>query len=352
MRVFLTGGTGLIGSHVAALLRERGDEVVALHREGADASFLESLGCALREGNVRDPPERIAEAAAGCDAVVHGAGLVYAREPWPRVRGVNVEGTEHVLRGAALAGARHAVFLSSVAVYGPVAGPVDEDTPLDAPLRPTELYARSKREAEAVARALHGAGVIAVTILRPAAVYGERDRLFAPLLERVLRLPVIPLLGGGRNTIPVVYAGNVAAGVLAVLAGTGSGRAYNLSQDHPLTQRQLLEGLARELGRRRRFIGVPGWLVWLVARAADAVGAGVPGARELPLRRIAWLGLRDNPYRAERARAELGWDPPFSHGEGLARTAAWLLARAGEGGESRGGGAGPGEAAAGESLSP
>ncbi|MBI4538549.1 MAG: NAD-dependent epimerase/dehydratase family protein [Gemmatimonadetes bacterium] len=324
MRVFLTGGTGLIGSHVAALLRSRGDEVVALQRESAETAFLESLGCEVRPGNVRDRPGTIAEAAAGCQAAVHAAALVYAHDPWPRLRAVNVEGTENVLRGAAEAGIRHAVYISSVAVYGPLSGPVDEDAPLDSPLRPKQLYARSKREAEAVARELDKTGVIGVTILRPAAVYGERDRLFAPMLERVLRFPVVPLLGNGRNTLPVVYAGNVAAGVLAALSGRGMGRAFNLAFDYPLSQRELLEGLARALGRQPRFITVPAWLVGAIARAGDALGAAVPGAAELPLRRIARLGLGENPYRSERARLELGWHPPCTHDDALVRTAAWL----------------------------
>lgn len=327
MRVFLTGGTGLIGSHVSALLRERGDGVVALVRESADPSLLEALGCEIRVGNVRDRPETLAVAAAGCDALVHAAALVYAKEPWPRVRAVNVEGTEHVLRGAALAGVPHGVLLSSVAVYGTLGESVDEDAPLEAPLRPTELYARSKREAEAAARELHESGVIAVTTLRPAAAYGERDRLFAPILEKVLRLPVLPLLGSGHNTLPVVYAGNVAAAVVASLSGRGKGRVYNLARDYPVTQRELLEGLARGLGRRPRFVSVPGFLVRAVARVGDAVRVRIPGAEELPLSRIARLGLDDHPYRSDRARTELGWEPPFRHEEALARTAAWLLER-------------------------
>ena len=105
MRVFLTGGTGLIGSHVAERLRARGDEVVALHRQGSDAGFLRELRCTLVSGDVRDAPETLALGMRGCRAVVHGAALVYAEESWPRVHAVNVEGTKNVLRAAALAAA-------------------------------------------------------------------------------------------------------------------------------------------------------------------------------------------------------------------------------------------------------
>src|SRR5688572_3447986 len=173
MRVFVTGGTGLIGSHVAERLRLRGDEVIALAREDSDTRFLEQLGCVLARGDVRDTPDDLARAIDGADAVVHTAALVYARESWPRVRAVNVEGTAHVLEAATRAGVRAATHVSSVAVYGSVRGPIDEDTPTDAPLAATDLYARSKREAEAAARREAEEGGIRLTILRPSAVYGE-----------------------------------------------------------------------------------------------------------------------------------------------------------------------------------
>ena len=178
MRVFLTGGTGLIGSHIAERLRARGDEVVALRREDSDTRFLEQHGCTVVRGDVRDPHDELAVHMAGCDALVHAAALVYGSESWPRVRAVNVEGTTHVLRAVYAARVPAAVHLSSVAVYGRTWGRVDEDTPIDSPLRPGDLYARSKREAEAAAHreAKSTLGGVRLTILRLAAVYGERDR--------------------------------------------------------------------------------------------------------------------------------------------------------------------------------
>ncbi len=75
--------------------------------------------------------------------------------------------------------------------------------------------------AEEAASEIHESGRMQVTIVRPGVVYGERDRLFAPLLARVLRLPVVPVMGRGDNTVPVVYAGNVAVGVASALDGKG-----------------------------------------------------------------------------------------------------------------------------------
>ncbi|HEX9887348.1 MAG TPA: NAD-dependent epimerase/dehydratase family protein [Longimicrobiales bacterium] len=326
MRVFLTGATGLVGSHVAACLRARGDAVVCLRRPGADVRFLDSLGCELVDGDVRDGADDLAAGMATCDGVVHAAALVYAGRAWPEIRSVNVVGTENVLRGAARAGVGRAVHVSSVAVYGPVAAgsPVDEDASLEAPLPPGDLYARSKREAESVALKVAREEDLDVTVVRPAAVYGERDRLLGPRMAALTRLPLVPLLGPGTNTLSVVYAGNVASAVALALDRGQPGRAYNLATDHPLTQEGLARGLGEALGRRVRTVRVPAAAVRAVARAARRFGARVPGVASLPVERVACLALSDNPYSTSRIRDELGWQPSFTHEEGLRRTAAWL----------------------------
>lgn len=326
MKVFVTGATGLLGSHVAADLRAEDHEVVALVRSGSDTGFLEGLRCVLVEGDVRSEPEDLASVMDGCSHVVHGAGLVYEGDEWPKIRAVNVDGTRNVLRGAVLAGVGHAVQLSSVAVYGPAERPVDESTPIDAPIPPDDLYARSKREAEEVARGIEDARGLPVTVVRPAAVYGERDRLMIPAVADVLGLPLTPLFGPADNTLPVVYAGNVAVAIrLCLEAGRGA-ETFDVGRDHPLTQRALFELLAEGLGRRPRFVRLPAGLVRAVARGLGRLGVGTPGAKHLPVERVARLALGENPYPSRRIRAELGWTPPFRHEETLPRSGAWYRA--------------------------
>lgn len=328
MRVFLTGGTGLLGSHLAQELRAHGHEVVALHRRGADTLLLEEHECRLVEGDIRDEPEALAPAMEGCSHVAHAAALVYAGSAWPKVRAVNVDGTRNVLTAARLAGVGHAVHLSSVAVYGNVPGPVSERSPTDAPLPPGDLYARSKREAEDVARGIEEKRGFPVTILRPAAVYGERDRLMAPALREVLRLPLVPLFGPGLNALPVVYAGNVAVAMRLALEAAKGGTTYDVGLDRPLRQRDLLQWLADGLGLRPRFVTVPAPLVRAAGSVLARLGVRTPGARHLPIDRFAHLALAENPYPSMLIRSELGWCPPFEHREALERTGRWLALHA------------------------
>jgi nucleoside-diphosphate-sugar epimerase len=325
MRVFLTGGTGLLGSHLAHELRSHDHEVVALHRPSADTLFLQETECELVEGDIRDDAEDLSPLMEGCSHVVHGAALVYEGGKWPRVREVNVDGTRNVLTAARLAGAEHAVHVSSVAVYGYTSGPVDETTPTDSDLAPGDLYARSKREAEEVARGIEEKRGFPVTVVRPAAVYGERDRLLAPALERLLRLPVVPLLGSATNALPVVYAGNVAVAIrLAVEAGRG-GSTFDIGLDFPLDQRGLMKGLATGLGLSPRFVSLPAPLVRGAAAVLAKLGVGTPGAEHLPINRLTQLALGENPFVSRRIRTELGWDPPYFHEDALQRTGKSLL---------------------------
>ena len=300
---------------------------MALHRPDSDTSFLKKLGCTLSEGDLGDDPSELAERIEGCRWAVHCAARVYSGKDWSSVRAVNVEGTRSTLEAAARAGVSRAVHVSSVAVYGQTSGPIDGAGPPEGTIRPGNHYGRSKRLAEEAAAAIHDSGRLQVTIVRPSAVYGERDRLFAPTLARILRLPVVPVLGHGNNTVPVVYAGNVAAGVASALDGRGSGGAFDLAMDYPLTQRALLGGLARGLGRSPTFVGLPAGLVRGAARVADGASFAVPGLRGLSGARVARLGLGENPYSSQRAHDRLGWRPSVPHESALQRTGRWLLHR-------------------------
>jgi nucleoside-diphosphate-sugar epimerase len=327
VKVFLTGGTGLLGSHVAQRLRDHDHEVVVLSRANSDVSFLRSLECTLVTGELEDPPECHAERMEGCQGLVHAAAHIYGGRSLEAVRAVNVVGTSNLLEGATLAGLRQVVHISSVAAYGDPPFPIDEKVSLDAPLRKIDYYGRTKREGELLARGFHREDGLGVTVLRPPAIYGERDRLFVPKLEGFLRRRLVFVLGTGRARLAAVYAGNVAQAVELALEGQGSGEVFNVSEDVPVTQLDLYGGLARELGLKVVFISIPGTLASFGAKVGDAIGIRIPGARDLSLSRAVRLSVEDNPYPSTKAHEMLGWKPPYSLEEALSRTGQWIRER-------------------------
>jgi len=171
---------------------------------------------------------------------------------------------------------------------------------------------------------------VRLTVVRPGVVYGTGDRWFTPRLARVVSLPVVPLPAGGRHTVPLVYAGNLADGIVAALERDAAvGRAYNLSADEPVRVREVAEVFARAMRRRPRIVSVPSSLLLFAAVAGDAVARLLPGQGEPGLRRAVGRLLGDDPYDTTRARRELGWSSRVAPAEALARTARWYRARRG-----------------------
>lgn len=334
MRVFVTGGSGLVGRQVVAALVRRGDTVQALARSDGAAAELRALGAEPVRGDLTNEASLVG-AMEGAAAVVHTAAVVLSRRDWTHFHACNVAPTAAVARAAAARGAR-LVHLSSVAVYGRRttydggAGSVREDFGLERPLFSGDHYARSKREAElAVWEVARETGLAAVA-LRPCVIYGEHDRTFGVRVAAVLRRTrgVAPLVGGGRHPMPVVYAGNVAAAVLCALDRPGVTGPFNVANDGGITAREFLAAFAEGLGLRLRGVSLPQPLVMGTARAVDAVWGLLRQGSPMATAKAAMQFIANpNPYVSARAERELGWRPVVAPRDAVLRTARWFRDR-------------------------
>jgi len=324
--VLVTGGAGLVGTHVLEALRARGERPRALVREQSRA-IVEGFGAEAVIGDVTDAGSW-ARAARGVSAIVHAAALVVTRDSFEEFTRVNVGGTQLAVAAARRAGAR-LIHVSSVAVYGRTevytAGKdaVTEDYSFQ-PLSASDFYARTKRAAEQLVQQEATKGGLAAIAIRPNVIYGERDRLFTKRLVATVKRGVLPQIGPGTNHLSCVYAGNVASAILAALDRSPQPgfRAYNVTCDAPprLTQREFFEAFARGVGVRPRFIPVPlaivraGVVLWSallrLVRPGRYAGLGVSA--------ISFI-LGENPYSIDRIGAELGWTPPFDTRTAIAR---------------------------------
>ncbi len=327
VNVFITGGTGVVGRHVIAALRARGDTIRALARSERAAAELAGLGAEPIRGDLSDAA-RLDRLAAGADAVVHAAAIVLAGGRWAGWHEANVLGTERMARSAARHGAR-LIHLSSVAVYGrqlarePASAGLDEEFDLERAAAPRDFYARSKREAElAVWRVAKETGLGAVA-LRPCVIYGEGDRHFSPRVARLLRRGFVPLVGSGDNHLTVVYAGNVAAAVIAALDHGRVTGPFNVTNDGAITQRGFVERFAAGLGVEPRSIRIPHGLAWRVARLWDTtIGALAPSSGAPSVASAVQFLAGENGYSSARAQRQLEWRPPVPAGDAVERTGA------------------------------
>ena len=132
--------------------------------------------------------------------------------------------------------------------------------------------------------------------------------------------------GSGDNTLPIVYAGNVSGAMRLVLEAGRGETTFDIGLDEPLTQKQLFEWLGEGLGWPPRFCRIPAGVVRGAVRVLTRLGMRTPGAKHLPLDRVARLALGENPYRSRHIRRELGWDPRERHCDALVRSGKWFTA--------------------------
>jgi nucleoside-diphosphate-sugar epimerase len=319
----VTGATGLVGSHVVERLRRDGWQVRALVRDRVQAAWLEALGADLVVGDTLRPTTLVG-AMTGSDVVFHTAAAVTTDGGWEAFRRPNVDGTRNVMEATAAARAR-LVHVSSVAVYGAGArymsgGRTSEETPL-APLGEPSFYARSKRESEKLVMDAHAAGRVWATAVRPDVVYGRRDRQFVPRVAKLLRWGVAPVIGAGDTTLAVVHAANVADGMVrAATHDAAGGRAYNLANDFDVTVAEFFRLAGAGLGRHVRLLRLPASLARVIVRGVARVAP--PRLRSSLGQSVDFLS-RDNPFTSDRARRELGWDPPVHPRDGVREAFRW-----------------------------
>jgi nucleoside-diphosphate-sugar epimerase len=326
-RALVTGATGLVGSHIVERLHADGWSVRALVRDARRAGWLQPLGAELFVGDVLDAGA-IVRAAASCDVIFHcAAAIMPERAEWEAYRATNLDGTRNVIAAARIAGAR-LLHVSSVAVYGGATryrdAPTDESVELP-PLPENAFYARSKRESEAMVLDAHRSGEIWACVVRPDVIYGKRDRQFVPRIGKVLSRGFFPLLGGGRSTLAIVHAGNVADGAIrAVQADAAGGKAYNLANDYDVTVRDFVRLAGEGLRRRVRLVPVPLVLAKTVFKLITTI-IGVARRSEglsQASGAVAFVS-RNNPFSSDRAKRELGWAPPVRPEIGIPEAFRW-----------------------------
>ena len=318
MKVFVTGGTGFVGTHVVAALQQRGHTVVGLVRDARKAErVFGSRAPELVLGDL-DDARALARGCAGADATVHLAGLTAARSRG-ELFAANAGGTRAVAEAARAAGSARFVYVSSLAAHGPVANgvvPTGDET-----AHPVSDYGRSKLAGEDPVRELSSAW----TILRPPAVYGPRDRE----LLRIFRMAgrgLIPVFGDGSQRLSLVFAGDLAAAIVCCLEAAPAPGVYYPAHREITTTRALVEGIAAALGTRARLVRIPRAVIrplfWITGIAAHVTGRAtlLSADKANEILADAWIC---SPAALEAAT---GWCAGTDLAAGLRRTADWYRA--------------------------
>ncbi len=322
MKLLVTGGTGFIGSHLAAEGRRRGADVVVLGltdrpEERANVQALTRQGVEVVAGSITDP-DLCGRAVRGATHVFHLA--VAMREGGKRdefFERVNLEGTRHLLEAAAAGGVRRFVYCSTIGIYGHRAPGITRE---DSPLRPGNVYERTKVAAERLVREVGEARRLPFAILRPADVYGPRDQRLLKLFRGVRR-GRFPLFGPGTGRRHMVYVDDVVAAFFrACEREEALGEAVIVAGPSVCTLLELIEQVRQATGSRRYGFRLP--LAPMLAAAGVVEDACARLDLDPPIyRRRMDFFWSDSEFDTSRARRVLDWAPQVDLPEGVRRTA-------------------------------
>lgn len=316
MKIFITGASGFVGGAATRHLVGAGHEVYAMSRSASSDAVIRALGgepvrCDLQSVS--------AEHLQGCAVVIHAAAFVAVWgevDAWERA---NVDGTRQMLEAARAAGVQRFIHIGTEAalVRGQDLQQVNESYPLafDSPYP----YCWTKARAEqAVREANDPAGGFATLVLRPRFIWGPGDATLLPIILQMARAGRWTWIDEGRALTSTTYIGNLVQAIELALTAGKPGEAYFILDEGERSLRQIITAMAAAAGVSLGDKSIPGWLAAAIGASSEWLWRTFALKGEPPLtRHAAMVMTRECTLVGDKARAELGYVPPFSVEQGL-----------------------------------
>ncbi len=318
-RAFVTGGSGFIGSHLVEHLKASGYTEIRCLVRSSPKWLADIDGITLVRGSLFDT-DVLEQALEGVDYVYHLAGVTRAPRPEVYYQG-NVEATLRLLDTVQRVNPHLSRILitSSLAAVGP--SPDDQPLTEETLLRPISTYGKSKAQMEQQVRPYHD--VLPITIVRPPAVYGPRERDIYTFF-RVVKRGLCPIIGDHRRPrLSLIHVTDLVQGIQkAAEVPRARGQTYFLGSETYYTWPHIRDAVLQALGTRAWTIRIPPSLVVLtgtvVEMAGRLMGHYPPLNREKAREMIAsWM------CSVEKARNELNFRQTISLEEGIRQTVSW-----------------------------
>lgn len=319
--IFITGGTGFVGSHLLPLLADAGASVIVLVRPTSDISHLPTSVKTVQV-SLTDSAG-LSEAIRGSDTVIHMAALLFGLG-WQDYLSANARAAASLAEACSRLGKdgpRRFIHVSSLSAAGPCCteeGVSEADAGL-----PVSAYGWSKRLAENILRASLGDRLV---IVRPPIIYGSGDRGMLPVYKGLQKgLAVLPGLSG-KFPVSAMHVRDVAQAIMLCCQDRASG-VYHLNDGRVYSMKDIYLAASRAIGRKPRILRLPLWFMGLTAVLCTAAGyaARKLGAKRAPnwnidkfreARQCGWTGS------SARISSELGFEPSVDLDEGMSETMA------------------------------
>ncbi len=333
-KIFVTGGTGFIGSNLIRELVKKNCRVKALTRNSSNLKFISGYDIEIVEGDIRNPVE-VENAMKGCNTVVHLAAL--ARD-WGKKEDfydINVGGTENVLKAAKGNNTKFLIHLSTNAVLGEedCLKAKDENSPYNCRYpyflsnfweSDMNHYRCSKMQAEKEAISFCRKKDINLTVLRPVWVYGPREfhsgpYCFCKYVSGNMRL----LPGCKKNKFHVIYVEDLVKVITKILKSPPEGiKVYNVGSQYVPTMDEFWSLFCKYL-KVKPPIYLPKFLIYPLGVLKESVYKlfRVKSSPDLTRARVA-MGYTNNIYDVSKVQRELGFsETPLE--KGVKTTVRW-----------------------------
>ncbi len=318
-KALVTGATGFVGSHLVLELLQRGYLVSALVRKTSDLSGLVNTGVELVFGDVSDQ-ESLKKIFFDFDYIFHVAGLIRAKNPEEFFK-ANAQGTKNLLEALEESDypIKRFVLVSSTAASGP--SPNGQPKKESDFCQPVSAYGKSKLEGEKFA--LEFAHKIPITIIRPPAIYGPRDRQLLNFFK-LAKWGIIPLVGKNENCFSVVYVQDlVDAIILAAENPKAQGEIYFIADEGIYNWEKVGEIACRVLGKRAFKLSAPKFLLYLAALFSEMLGKITGKSMYLTRRKLKEIHYKYWVCDISKAKKDLGFTPKFDFKRGAWETINW-----------------------------
>lgn len=324
MKVAVLGATGMLGQHTARALRQRGHELLVLHRPSSNLDVLDGLEFEPRVADLEDQ-DGLVNALRGADGLVHAAAY-YPTKPTPWQQEVEVAGAQirRVLDAARAAQVSRITYVgAAIALKRRDDGqPGSETDSFEARPADHTPYLQVKYEMDRIAREYAGSG-LPVSIAIPAMTFGEYDRgpTTGRLIVDIANRALPAYIHGKRN---VIYAGDAGRGIALVLEQGKVGERYLLTGTD-IEMSALVPLIARVAGVEAPTRVLPMSVARWISRSQTLRYRLFGG--ELPkLSSTAIAVIASGQYlRGEKARRELGFASTVSLEEAVQRALRWFI---------------------------
>jgi len=243
--LFLTGGSGFVGTHVRQELAERGVDVTLLLRNESAVESYEN------ESIVQGDLMYLDNISIAADSVLHLGARTNIEESIAEPKGtweVNADGTLNLLELCRSENVERFCYVSTASVYGPPVNlPVDEGHTLN----PAEPYGASKLAGDRLAGAYNSAYGIFTVIVRPFNLFGPRQpeyNVIPTIVNQALNSDRVEL-GNLSPERDFTYINDAVSGILTVLNKGADGEAYNLGRGEALSIGTLAELITERVDR-------------------------------------------------------------------------------------------------------